>query len=103
MGAKLSAAGATSAGRTTLRPPGVLASGFMTTVCRVEGADGSVKSCEIPKSAPKSLIVSSALSTPSRLRSFDSQAFFSASPKTDAALYPAMTPLSRPSLGYLAA
>lgn len=96
------AAAAASAGLTTFRPPGVLASGFMITLSRVEGAAGSEKSCGIPKSLPKSVMVSRALSMPSRVRSFEAQAFFSASPNRLAALYPATTPLSRPSFGYSA-
>lgn len=74
----------------------------MITLSRVEGAAGSEKLCDIPKSLPKSVMVSSALSMPARVRSFAAQAFFSASPYSVAAVYPAMTPLSRPSFGYSA-
>lgn len=74
------AAAAASAGRTTFGPPGVPASGFMITLSRVDGAVGSEKLCDIPKSFPNAVMVSRALSAPSRVRSFAAQAFVSASP-----------------------
>ncbi|OKK16075.1 hypothetical protein AMK16_25460 [Streptomyces sp. CB00455] len=48
-GVNVVAAGAAAASFTTLMPPGTAASGFMITLCRVEGASGSEKSWVIPK------------------------------------------------------
>lgn len=79
-GVKLFAASATAASLTTVRPPGVFASGFMITLCRVEGAFGSEKSCVIPKPLSYAFRLSRALPTPARVRSLSAQAFFRASP-----------------------
>jgi len=70
-----------SASLTTFMPPVTVLSGWRMTLCLEEGAFGSVKSWGMPKPVSRALMVRRALSTPSRVRSLEAQAFFRASPK----------------------